>query len=76
MAIEIVSPSDSAQEMLLKVDQYFRAGARQVWIVYPEVMSVNLFFWDGPPVMLNDTQTLTGGDLIPGFSVFVADLFA
>ena len=35
LAIEIISPSNSAQDMLLKVHQYIDAGCQAVWVFYP-----------------------------------------
>src|SRR5579872_7144864 len=39
LAIEIISPSNSAQDMLIKVHQYLNAGCKAVWVVYP-IMSL------------------------------------
>ena len=75
LAVEVVSPSDSAQDLSLKVDQYLRAGAKQVWVLYPGVKRVQVFYSDRAPAMLDETQTLTGGDVVPGFSVQVRNLF-
>lgn len=75
LAIEVVSPSDIAEDLQRKVDQYLRAGARQVWIVYPKGKRVQVFYADGSGCLLSETQTLEGGDLLAGFSVKVADLF-
>ena len=74
LAIEVVSPSDTAQDLQLKVDQYLQSGARQVWILYPKTKRVHVFH-GGDASILNESQTLEGGDLLPGFSVKVADLF-
>ncbi len=39
LAIEIISPSNSAQDMLIKVHQYVNAGCKAIWVVYP-IMSL------------------------------------
>lgn len=75
LAVEIVSPSDSAEGLQLKVSQYLVAGSKQVWVLYPKSKQVHIFYSDGTSAVLNDTQTLTGGDFLPEFSVQVADLF-
>ena len=75
LAVEIVSPSDSAQDLEIKVHQYLRFGARQVWIVYPKQKRIYVHEPGIPPRVLNESETLTGGDLLPGFSVKVSDLF-
>jgi Uma2 family endonuclease len=75
LAVEIVSPSDSAQDLQLKVDQYIWAGSKQVWVLYPKSRRVHVFYAGGATTMLDETQTLTGGELLPEFSVKVAELF-
>jgi Uma2 family endonuclease len=75
LAVEIVSPSESAQEIRLKVDQYLRAGARLVWVVYPRTRSVTVFRADGTVSELRDDDTHAGEDVLPGFSCPVAALF-
>jgi Uma2 family endonuclease len=75
LAIEVVSPSDSAQDLEIKVEQYLEAGATQVWVIYPATKRVHIFHPGDRPTILDETQTLEGGDLLPGFSIKVADLF-
>ena len=69
LAVEVVSPSDSAQDLSLKVDQYLGAGTKQVWVLYPKVKRVHVFYSEAAPSMLDATQTLLGADVVPGFSV-------
>ena len=75
LAIEVVSPSDAAEDLQIKVDQYLAAGAKQVWILYPKTKCVHAFFVDGSKAKFDETQMLTGGDLLPEFSAKVSDLF-
>jgi len=75
LAVEVVSPSDSAEDLQIKIDQYLHAGAKQVWVLYPKTKQIHVFSLDLSNKVLNETQTLEGGDLLPGFSVKVADLF-
>lgn len=75
LAVEIVSPSDSAEDLQIKVDQYLATGAKQVWILYPKTRTVHVFGEDGSMAALDETQTLTGGELLPQFSAKVSDLF-
>jgi Uma2 family endonuclease len=76
LAVEVVSPSDSAEDLDIKTKQYFQSGARQVWILYPKTQTVHVFSSGAAAVILDRDQTLEGGDLLPGFSVPVASLFA
>jgi Uma2 family endonuclease len=75
MAVEIVSPSHSAQDLEIKVEQYLQSGARQVWVLYPKTKRLHLFRPNSQVTVLDETQTLDAGELLPGFSVKVADLF-
>lgn len=75
LAVEVVSPSDSAQDLQVKVRQYLRFGAKQVWVLYPKTKTVEVHCHGIPTATLEESQTLTGGDLLPGFSVTVSDLF-
>ncbi len=75
LAVEIVSPSDSAEDLQVKVDQYLQSGARQVWILYPKTKCIYVFRAGEQVAVLDASQRLEGGDLLPGFSVAVADLF-
>jgi len=73
LAIEIVSPSDSAEELNIKVKQYLAFGSQEVWVFYPKTRSVDVCKRDGA-VTLSDSDTLTS-DLFPGWSARVADFF-
>ena len=46
-AAEIISPSDNAEEINTKVQQYLRAGIKLVWVVYPKNRSVWVFRANG-----------------------------
>jgi Uma2 family endonuclease len=75
LAVEVVSPSHSAQDLEIKVQQYLHSGAKQVWVVYPIAKRAHVFRPGSQVTVLGETQTLDAGDLLPGFSVKVADLF-
>ncbi len=75
LAVEVISPSELAVEVFEKLDDYFRAGVRQVWVVYPGHQRV--FVHNGPKsvTVLDGSDTLDGGDILPGFRLGLADLF-
>jgi Uma2 family endonuclease len=75
LAVEVVSPSDSAEDLEIKVEQYLQSGAKQVWVLYPKTKRIHVFRPGSQPVVLDETQTMDGGELFRGFSVKVADLF-
>jgi len=76
LAIEVVSPGDSAEDLELKITQYLEAGALEVWVVVSENGHVRVFGADWTGRILDATQKLEGGVVLPGFSVAVSDLFA
>ncbi|HUG38851.1 MAG TPA: Uma2 family endonuclease [Longimicrobiales bacterium] len=75
LAVEVVSPSNSAADIQEKVLQYMEAGSRQVWVAYPRTRTLVVHERGASARILGAAQTLEGGDLLPGFSVPVADLF-
>jgi Uma2 family endonuclease len=76
LAVEIVSPSNTAAEMVRKLADYFGHGTRIVWIVDPDADEVTVYAANAIPRLLRDADTLDGSDVIPGFSTPVAALFA
>lgn len=75
LAVEVRSPSNRRGDIESKLADYRRAGVQQVWVVSPRRETVVVHHLDGTDVLLTRTDTLTGGDVLPGFSVPVAELF-
>ena len=75
LMIEVVSPSNSATEVVEKVEDYFRAGARLVWVVYPVQGVVHVFETSATAHILRRDDTLDGGDVLAGFRLPLASLF-
>jgi len=76
LAIEVLSPSNSAIDIEVKRDEYFSADVRQVWIVNPDAKSVTIHRPDGSAKVLHEKDELVGDDdLLPGFRCKVADVF-
>ena len=76
LAVEVLSPSNTAREMARKLTDYFEAGVRVVWYVDPAKRTVEVFTSPDRPVVLREGDTLDGGEVLPGFAVPVAVLFA
>ena len=74
LAIEVISPSNSAADMHRKVDQLMDAGTRQVWVVYPDSRDVDVHTADGA-ITYREGDSISGGDILPGFEIAVADMF-
>jgi Uma2 family endonuclease len=75
LAIEIVSPSNTANQVQDKIHDYFRAGVTRVWVVYPRQQEVYVYESPAKIQVLQLGQDLDGGDLIPGFRLPLAALF-
>jgi Uma2 family endonuclease len=75
LAVEVVSPTDYLDELFTKLDEYFRAGVRQVWVVFPLLGYVQVYDSLTQCHGLLRQDTLDGGTLLPGFSLPLAQLF-
>lgn len=75
LAIEVLSPGDSVTELMKKVQEYFRAGTRAVWVVLPDVRQVYRYYSPKDVRVLAVGDTLDGGDVIPGFSLPISQIF-
>ena len=75
LAVEVVSPGDHYSRVQNKVRHYLARGVRMVWVVDPEDRSVTVYRPGNQAVILEESATLTGEDVVPGFSCRVADLF-
>jgi Uma2 family endonuclease len=75
LAVEVVSPSNTVREMTAKVVAYLDAGARQVWVVEPRRRIVTVYAADGNARLLREGDTIDGGEVLPEFSLPVAEIF-
>lgn len=79
LAVEVASPSQSADDMAAKARQYFSGGTRLVWVVWPGRQEIDVWRHgnvDRPATILNANDTLDGGDVVPTFTYPVAAVFA
>lgn len=77
LAIEIISPTNRAGDVLAKVREYLQAGSRLVWVVYPIEAEIHVFSAEEPTIVrrLRIGDVLEGGTVVPGFRLPLADLF-
>ena len=76
LAVEVLSPSNRAGEMSRKLAAYFAAGVELVWFVDPPKRVVTAFTAPDQSTAFGLNDTLSGGAVLPGFSLPVAKLFA
>lgn len=75
LAIEIISRGNTRQEMDRKLRDYFAAGVRLVWYVYPLPREVHVYTAPDRCQVVGIDGKLDGGDVLPGFSLEVAQIF-
>jgi Uma2 family endonuclease len=75
LAVEVLSPSNTIEEMQLKLTEYFENGVQIVWVLDPATKSVRVH--DAPDRFhpFSAESVLDGGDVLPGFSVEVGEFF-
>jgi Uma2 family endonuclease len=76
LAVEVVSPANSASAMQAKIVEYFEKGARQVWIIYTTSRTLYLYTAPKRVRILDANDMLEGGDLLPNFSLPIRELFS
>ncbi len=75
LAVEVFSRSDSVRQLKRKVKQYLASGCRTVWVIYSKRRQVDVHETSGAVRTLGEDEMLEAPELLPGFSVKVADLF-
>ncbi len=76
LAVEVISPSESAEDVADKVHDYLTAGVPLVWVAYPRRRAVVAHTPDGLARTFRTDDLLAAPDLRPGFSCIVGELFA
>ena len=75
IAVEVFSPSNTAAEMERKVAEYLAAGSQRVWVAYPVSRSVIVHRADGTAITYSGDDVITDEELLPGFSLPLAEIF-
>ena len=75
LAVEIVSPTDNATELEIKVHDYLRNGAQRVWVVYPDSRRVAVHRPDGTARWYSEDAAIEDEELLPGFSLPLREIF-
>ncbi len=74
LAVEVISPSNTPREIDQRVSDFFAAGCKRVWLVYPEHREIYIHGLSGV-VRRRGDDTLEDSELLPGFAVKVSSLF-
>jgi len=76
LAVEVLSPEDTASEILRKVEEYLAAGVALAWVVDPATRTVTVYRSLRDIQILSADQELDGGTVLPGFRAPVAEIFS
>ena len=74
LAVEVISPGNQAGDIHKKVRELLKAGTPLIWLVYAETRTV-VVHTAASAVTYEESDTLSGGDALPGFEVRVGDIF-
>ncbi len=76
LAVEVFSPSNRFTNVLEKVYEYLDAGTRLVWVIEPEARKAMVFRPGGaPPATVGEDGALDGEDVLPGFTLPLAQIW-
>jgi Uma2 family endonuclease len=76
LVVEILSPSDTQEQVDEKIDGYVQAGVALVWVIDPHDRTVTIYRPGQEPELVNVRQELSGEPHLPSFRVPVAQIFA
>jgi Uma2 family endonuclease len=76
LAVEVISKGDRPGEIKRKLKEYFRSGVRAVWVIDPPTESARVYSRPTEFTLIPKGGTIDGGDVLPGFKLHLADLFA
>lgn len=74
LAVEVLSPSNDDDKMRIKIANYLLVGVI-VWVVNPDTHEVEIYAPGHKVKILSENDTLDGGDVLPGFTLAVKDVF-
>jgi Uma2 family endonuclease len=75
IAVEVLSPSDTHEDVVEKIRRYLSTGTKQVWIADPDLRTVTIHRANANAILCNVSQELTAEPELRGFCVAVKDLF-
>jgi Uma2 family endonuclease len=76
LAVEVISAGNTRQEMERKLREFFQAGVRLVWYVYPSSREIHVYSQQNSHEVITESQSLDGGNVLPGFKLLLATFFS
>lgn len=75
LAVEILSPSDTHEDLVAKINLYLECSVQVVWILDPDFETLTIYRINEAPVMLRTHETLNGHPELPNLNVLIKDFF-
>ncbi len=75
LAVEVLSVSNTDEEMARKLEDYFASGILLVWFIDPRARTATVYTSPSQAATLHEDQSLDGGTLLPGFTLSLRQLF-
>jgi Uma2 family endonuclease len=75
LAVEVVSPGDTAHQIRRKTAQFLHAGTRLIWVVYPDQRLVDVYRPDHDSTSYENVGTLDGFEMLPGLNLDLKEVF-
>jgi len=75
LAVEVVSESNTPREIAAKIVDFFDAGVKLVWVIYPKTQTAEEYTSPTAVKHVTKTQSLDGHNVLPGFSLSLKQLF-
>lgn len=76
LVVEVASPTDRPGAIAAKIADWLDAGVRLLWLVHPPARTVTVYAPGRPERVLREGDVIDGEDVLPGFRLAVAELFA
>ncbi|HEY1860252.1 MAG TPA: Uma2 family endonuclease [Gemmataceae bacterium] len=76
LAVEVLSPNDTTGKLMRRVREQLRFGTRLIWVLDPDAKNVIVYRSGKEDSIVEQTEELTGEDVLPDFRCKVAEFFA
>ena len=73
--LELMSPNDYLINTQVKMKEYLDNGVKLGWLINPEAKQVEIYRLGQDVESLNSPQSLSGEDILPGFTLDLANIF-
>lgn len=75
LAVEVVSPDDTAEAVDGKIRDWLTAGTKLAWVIYPKGRTATVYRSLEDICVLSEQDSLAGDSVVPGFTCVIADIF-